>query len=127
MKESLASVFRIALTAIGAYLVGKNLLGQPIDSVLWQEIVGVALALFSTIWGIADKSATIEQIQSAVRSVLIVVGGLLVASGKIKEELLTAIIGIVTILIPAIQSETAKRKVAQIDSGRLPIAKLKSK
>lgn len=125
MKDTILSIIRIALTAVGAYLIGQDIWGQAINDGLWNEIIGAALALVGTVWGIVDKSATIEQIQSGVRSVVVVIGGLLVASGKMKAELLTAILGIIAIVIPAIQSATSKAKVSQIQSGKLSTSQLK--
>lgn len=118
-KETILGVLRALLTLAGTYLVGHNLLGVAIDSSTWQIILGAVVAVGSTIWGIVDKTAGIEQIQSAIRSVIISLGGILVAAGKLKGEVLEAIVGLVTAALPLLQSYTAKAKVVQMAAGTL--------
>jgi hypothetical protein len=124
-KQSFLSLLRVVLTAVGAYLIGRDLFGSPIDSSVWDQIIGAVLTVASIVWGIKDKTATIEMVQSGVRSVLVVIGGMLVASGKIKAELLTALLGIAAIIIPWIQSGVSRKKVDDIKAGKIAVADLK--
>ena len=123
-KESVFSILRFALTAVGAYLVGKNFFGSPIDNEVWQGIMGAILTLIGVIWGIMDKSATVEAVQSGLRSVITFVGVGLVGAGVIKDELLQAILGIIAVVVPVIYSQTSKVKNKEIATGEVRIADL---
>ena len=79
IKENILSIIRHILVAVGAYLVGKNLLGNVIDAESWQGWVGAAITAISVVWGVLDKTATIEMVQSGLRSVVTFVGTMLVA------------------------------------------------
>jgi hypothetical protein len=122
-KETFYSLIRTLAIGVGSYLVGTNtnILGNPINAELWEAIVGGVVALAATIWGIVDKTATIEATQSGIRSVVSVIGGMLVASGKIKAEVLASAIGVIGILVPVWQSHLARKKLTQIESGKLQI------
>ena len=118
-KDTSLSILRAILTLAGTYLVGHNLFGLAVDSASWQIWLGAAVALGSTIWGIVDKTAGIEQIQSAVRSIIISVGGLFVAAGKLNGNTLDGILGLITAILPVIQSYTSKVTVQQMAAGTL--------
>lgn len=118
-QDTILSIIRSILTLVGTYLVGHNLFGLAVDSTSWQIWVGAAVALGSIIWGIVSKSAGIEQIQSAVRSIIISIGGLFVAAGKLNGNTLDAILGLITAILPVIQSYTSKLKVQQMAAGTL--------
>ena len=120
-KDTLLSLVRTLLTLAGTYIIGHNLFGKPIDADAWQEVGGALLTVFGVGWGILDKSATAEMIESAIRSVVISIGGLLVAAGKLSGETLQAILGLVAVVATAIQSHTSKVKVKQIASGQLSV------
>ena len=120
-KDTALSLLRTLFTLAGTYIIGHNLFGSPINANAWQEIGGAILTAVGAGWGILDKTASIEMIQSAVRSVLISIGGLLVAAGKLSGESLQAILGMATVAITAIQSHTSKVKVQQIASGKLTV------
>lgn len=118
-KDTAFSIFRALLTLGGTYLIGHNLFGQKVDSEMWQVVAGTLLTLIGVIWGIADKTATIEAVQSGLRSALISGGGLLVAAGKLSGQSLEAIIGMTAVLIPMLQSHTSKIKIQQLASGKV--------
>jgi hypothetical protein len=122
-KETLFSLIRAVAIGFGAYLVGTNtsIFGNPLDQQLWEALVGGLITLIATVWGIVDKTSTIEGIQSGLRSVLSLVGGLLVAAGKIKAEVLTSILAIIPILVTVWQSHTARQKVRMINENKLKI------
>lgn len=124
-KETVLSIIRTALTAIGAYLIGANFFGNPIDEVIWQGIAGTILTAIGVIWGIIDKTASVEMLQSGLRSVITFVGLALVGSGKIKQELLDSLLGIVAILVPVLYSEASKAKTRMLEQGKLTVDELK--
>lgn len=124
-KETILSLVRTILTAISAFVVGKHLFGTTVDDATWQGWVGVVVGLGSSIWGIVDKSATIEGIQSALRSAIIVVGGLFVAKGSLTADQLTSILGAAMAIIPFLYSTLSKQKSASIANGNLPVSSLK--
>lgn len=113
------SLLRTVLTAFGAFLIGKNIFGAPVDDVLWQSIVGAILAVVSIIWGFKSKTNTLESLQSGLRSVIVVFGGLFVASGKISSGTLESIAGFVLAALPFVYSILSKNKTAMIASGTL--------
>lgn len=118
-KDTILSILRTILTLVGTYMVGRHLFGQVVDGAIWEQVAGAILGVGSIAWGIIDKSATVESIQSALRSAVIVVGGLLVSSGKLKDDTLTAIVGLVTTLVPVLLSFMTKKQVKQISTGQL--------
>lgn len=117
--DTLMTILRAALSLIGTYALGHNLLGHTIDASLWQEIAGAVLTVGSTVWGIVDKPTSIEGLQSAIRSVLPAVGGLLLALGITNQQTLDSIAAIVLAIIPVLQNHTSKVKVQQLDSGKI--------
>ena len=71
-----------------------------------------------------DKSATIEAVQSGLRSVIIFVGALLVGSGVIKDEVLQSVLAIVATLVPVIYSQLSKQKNKEIAAGNITVTEL---
>jgi hypothetical protein len=122
-KETVYSLLRSVLILVGSFLIGTNtkIFGNPIDATLWEALLGAVLTLAGTLWGIFDKTATIEATQSGIRSVVTFIGGLFVATGKLKAETLVAIIGLITALIPVWQSALARKKVEMINDNRLQV------
>lgn len=122
-KDNLLSLLRTLLTFFGMYFIGHKFLGQPITTDVWDIIIGSGLTLIGTVWSIVDKSATIEKVEAAIRSVFIGFGGFLVTAGIIKAETLASIIGLITPILAFIQSVMAKAKVKQLAVGNLvPVA-----
>jgi len=123
-KEVVLSIVRSILTAVGAYMAGKYFLGTPIDDNLWLGVIGSVTTLVSVIWGIMDKTATIEAVQSGLRSVITFIGALLVGSGVLKEEVIASILYIVAVIIPIVYSQLSKLKSKEIAKGELGVADL---
>jgi hypothetical protein len=123
-KESILSIVRIGLTSVGAYLAGKSFLGATIDDNLWLGIVASVVTASSIVWGIVDKSLKTEMLASGLRSIVLTFGTLLVGSGIIKDDILQAALGIISIAIPAGLSETDKRTNKNVAVGKVPIADL---
>lgn len=121
-KDTVLSIIRALMTAGGSYIVGHNLFGHQVDASVWQEVAGSIVALVGAIWGVADKSASIEGLQSAVRSVVQVIGGFLAAAGVITGETLNSILGLATAIIPVLQSHLSKVKVKQIADGTVKVS-----
>ncbi len=118
-KDTILSIIRSLLTLGGTYLIGHNLFGLAIDSTSWQIWLGAIVTVASTVWGVVDKSTGIEQLQSALRSIVISVGGLFVAAGKLSQNTLDAILGLLVAVVPMIQSQTSKVKNQQIAMGSI--------
>lgn len=118
-KETFLSILKTVLVIAGTWLVGHNLFGASVDASLWQEIAGGVIALGAAIWGVVDKSGTIDALQSAIRSFIASAGSLLVMSGKITGDTLNAIIAIITMLIPILWSHLGRAKVVNIANGSL--------
>jgi hypothetical protein len=116
-QANFISTLRALLVLAGSYLVGHNLFGKPLDSQTWEIIVGALVTVATTIWGIADKSTTLEGFESALRSVLTSIGGLFVASGQLSGDNLNAILGLIPAIATSLQSYLSKSKVQQIATG----------
>lgn len=124
-KEIVLSIVRSILTAVGAYMAGKYFLGTPIDDNLWLGVIASSVTLISVVWGIADKSATVEAVQSGLRSVVMFVGALLVGSGVFKGEVLESTLAIISVLVPILYSQLSKIKSKNIAEGSTAIIDLK--
>lgn len=127
-KDTALGILRALLTLAGTYLIGHNLgfLGA-VTSETWQIVLGAVLTLVGTVWGIVDKTTGPEQLQSALRSIVVSIGGFLVAAGKLSNTSLDAIIGLVMAIIPLIQKKASSETNKQIaDPNQAITADLKT-
>jgi hypothetical protein len=124
-KIQFTSIIRTLLTAVGSFLIGRTIFGEHIDDETLQTITGIVLTLFSTVWGILDKTATIEMVQSALRQVITFIGGFLIAAGKLTNNNLEAILAIIPTILPLIQSHFARVKSNQLNAGEITTQQLK--
>jgi hypothetical protein len=120
--QNFLSALRALLILVGSYLVGHNLFGAAVNSQTWEVISGAIITVATMIWGVATKTSTIEGIESAARSVITSVGGLLTSSGVLTGDNLNAILGLVTAILPAIQSSISASKNSQVASGAVTIS-----
>lgn len=118
-KDVLFSFLRTFLTAVGAFFVGKIVFATTVTTDVWEGWAGGGLALVSTIWGIRDKSATLDSIQSGLRSFVIALGGILIAMGKLSANTLVSILGVITPIVAFLYSTLSKQKTAQIATGKI--------
>lgn len=124
-RSTIETIVRGLLTAVGTFLIGKNLLGSPIDDVIWEMVAGCVMSGVGIIWGVVDKSLSIEMLQSFIRSTIVGFGGLLVAKGTITPEKLESYLGIALALLTIVYSITSKAKSAQIAGNKLDVEALK--
>jgi hypothetical protein len=125
-KETIFTIARTLLTSVGVFLIGKNFLGQAIDQVLWQMLVGIAMSAFSVAWGMYDKTLGLEMLQSFIRSAIIGLGGLLVAKGSLSPEKLESILGIALAVLPLVYSLLSKKKSTELAEGYIEPNALKT-
>jgi predicted AlkP superfamily pyrophosphatase or phosphodiesterase len=121
-SATLWSAIRTILTGLGAFFFGKHLLGQVIDTNVWEGWVGLVVGLGSTIWGFKDKSTTLDSLQSFLRSAVIFIGGIFVAKGTITSDQLNAILGVILVVTPWIYSTLSKAKVVSLADGKTTFA-----
>lgn len=124
-KDQIFSVLRFLLMLAGGWLLGKNLLGNRIDATLWQEAVGMIMTLISGVWSYLDKEIDIEGAQSVLRKVLVFIGGLLIASGRITDQTLQSVLGVATVIVPWVLSTLSKKKNNLIANGKINTDDLK--
>jgi hypothetical protein len=125
-KETIYTVLRTLLTSVGVFLIGKNFMGSAIDQSMWQMLVGIAMSAFSVAWGIWDKTLGIEMLQSFIRSLIVGLGGLLVAKGSISPEKLESILGIALAVLPLLYSILSKKKSGELNDGAIDPNALKT-
>lgn len=124
-KDQIISVVRSVLLAVGSFFAGKLFFGTMLDADMWQGIVGAVVGLGAAIWGVLDKTATIEMLQSALRSIVIVSGGFLITTGKLKADTLNSILSLVAVITPILYGWLSQLKSKAIASGKLGVADLK--
>ena len=124
-RKTIETLLRTAMTSLGVFMLGKNLLGTAIDASVWQMVVGTAMSLLAVIWGVLDKSLGIEMLQSFIRSAFVGFGGLLVAKGQLSAGTLESVIGIITAILPAIYSFLSRKKSQEIAKGAIIVEALK--
>lgn len=125
-KQLFFTLLKTLLTFGGSYLVGHNLFGASVDNSTLEVLVGAAMAVGSTVWSFFDKTYTIESLQAVVRQVILVIGGLLVSSGRVKDETVKQIEGLALVLIPFLQSILSKKKAEQIQTGEIEVKSLRT-
>lgn len=124
-QETVNQILRTLLTGFGGYLVGINVLGVTIDAVLWQSILGILMALTGIIWSIRSKTLGIEQVAGVVRQIITVFGGVLVASGKLKNDILEMLLALIPLVFPLAQAKISSKTNTQIKSGEINLLDLK--
>jgi hypothetical protein len=125
-KETIFTIARTLLTSVGVFLIGKNFMGSAIDQSMWQMLVGLAMSAFSVAWGVWDKTLGIEMLQSFIRSLIVGLGGLLVAKGSISPEKLESILGIALAVLPLVYSIISRKKSDGIADGTIAPFELKT-
>lgn len=123
-SEILIGIIRQVLSVLGAWLLGRNLFGATVDPALWQKITGEVLIIASFVWTVKAKQLTVEIVQSSILKIVMTVGTILVASGKVTGEYIDKIVLTVTVLAPILYSILSKKKSADIAAGEIPLGKL---
>lgn len=113
------SILRTVLTLVGSFIVGHAIFGHTVTVDIWSVIIGAAGTVGSIVWGIYDKTATVDGLTSAVRSVITAIGGLAVSSGWLTSDNLTSILGLAAALLPAILSHLDRVKTTAVATGDL--------
>lgn len=111
------TLLRTLLIAFGSWLYGHNIAGTNLTPEVWAEWVGAALALGMAIQGAITKVSGWEAIESALRSVMVIVGGLLKGLNLITDDKWNEIMLALPAVLAFIWSYVAKRKTAKIISG----------
>lgn len=124
MLENLGSILRAVLIAVGSFVIGHKYFGGTISNDLWASFTGGVLVVGSTIWGIVTKSATIESIQSGLRSFLTFGFAFLLAKGVVTAEQITIILSSVGTIVPLIYSIYSKQKTQAVAAGKLSLSQL---
>lgn len=118
-KTEIFALLRSVLSAVGAYLLGVNLFGVKVDESLWQEVVGGAMAVAGIVFSVLDKSLSIEMISAFLRQTITVGGGLLVAAGRLKGQLLISMLALIPVIAPYIQAILLRKKIAGLQDGTI--------
>lgn len=124
-RELLFTLIRSVLTAVGSFMFGKSLFGLDITPEWWETAIGAVLTIASVVWGIMDKTLTIEAWQSALRQIFVFVGGILVAIGKFTPEQFAAILGVLLVVANMSYSFLSKKKSEQVANEKINPESLK--
>ena len=124
-KDQVVVVVKTILTLVGSYLIGHKLFNTNVDESYLGLIIGSVMAVVSFVWSIVDKSLAIESFQASIRQVIVAVGGVLIASGKLDSAKLDTYMGIILPLATYIYSLLSQKKSAQIAVGKIDVADLK--
>lgn len=122
---SITGVIRNILTAVGGYLLGKNLFGLAVNESLWQELTGVIMGIISVIWSIKEKNVTIEMFQGVIRNTVGFLGGIFVGFGKITGDTLALVLALIVPASQLIYSGLSRLKSQHIDEGKIKVEQLK--
>lgn len=120
-KETGLSLIRAILTLVGSYLLGKQILGSVVDQNWLIIVITGAVTLASVIWGIVSKDIAAEQVASGLRSVIMSVGMIFVASGKLSTNNLEQVALIVVTVIPFILSKLNRDTNKEIANPNNPV------
>lgn len=120
-KETFASIIRAALQVVASYFLGKHIFGQTVTDNMAMSIIEAVTILGTTIWGFADHTAGVEQIQSGLHSFLTTTLALLSSWGIMSAQNAVAIMALAGTLVPVILSYSGRVKVKQIASGQLNV------
>lgn len=118
-RTEIFAILRSVLSAVGAYLLGVNVFGIKVDASVWQEVVGGAMALAGIAFSVLDKSLTVEMIAAFIRQTITVGGGLLVAAGKIRGEVVVSLLAIIPMVAPYVQGILLRIKISGLQSGKI--------
>lgn len=118
-RTEIFAILRSLLSAAGAYLLGVNVFGIKVDASVWQEVVGGIMALAGIAFSVLDKSLTVEMIAAFIRQTITVGGGLLVAAGKIRGEVIVSLLAIIPMVAPYVQGILLRIKISGLQSGKI--------
>jgi CDP-diglyceride synthetase len=118
-KERWSSIIRYILTALGAYLIGRNLGGIDVTPEFWEQAIGAVLVVFSTVWGFMDKTIREEAFQGALRQVFAFVGSLAVVKGWLSAQTFLMISGLIGTLGTYIYSWLSRKKSLKLANGEI--------
>jgi hypothetical protein len=124
-STSWQAIIRFALSAFGAWLIGRNLGTVTIDPSTSQEIIGAIMILGSIVWDVINKTLTEEKLEGALRQVLIGAGGIFVAAGLLRSAYLTTALGALPMIVSLIWSFTTRSKAAKLQVGQAQPSQLK--
>lgn len=124
-KDQIVVVLKTILTLVGSYLIGRKLFNTTIDESYLGLIIGSVMTVVSFVWSIVDKSLAIESLQSSIRQVIVAVGGVLIASGKLDSAKLDTYIGIILPLATYLYTLLSQKKSVQIATGKIEVTALK--
>jgi len=126
MKDKILSIFRTALIAVGSYLTGKYFMGQELDDNTIAGWISLIVTLAAAIWSFIDKTAGVEQVQSAVRNIIIAFGSLLISIGRINDQVLELVLVATEAILGSVLGVSIRTKNEQIAKGDVRIANLSS-
>jgi hypothetical protein len=127
MNEQTLSVIRSLLTLLGSFLIGRSILGNTLvlDSATLELIIVIAMAAFGIVMSIIDKTINEEKLQGFLRHIVLTVGGILVALGRLDPAKLELWLGVIASLVPIVYGFLSKNKTQKLATGEIALTQLK--
>ena len=124
--KTLYKILPSVLTILGTFAIGHNFFGAAVNESLWQELAGAAMLVVGIAISVfIDHTATVEQIQAAIRRLSEVFAALLVAAGKQMTETLKAIVELLLMATPLVYAYFSRQKTQKLARGELEPTDLK--
>jgi hypothetical protein len=123
-KDTALGWVRTIMVIVGSFFIGKVISGHDVTGPVLDGFIGSALFVVSVVWGVFDKTANEEMINSALYKVITFAGGLAVSAGWIKANNLEALLGLVPLLAAEIIKRVNSQKDARVAAGTLGVSDL---
>lgn len=119
--DTFKSIIRAVIQLIGSYVIGHALFGAAhvITADIWETVTSAVAIIATTIWGIYDKSASVDQAASAIRSAVTSLLGVATSWGVVSGQNAIAFATLAGALLPVILSYLDKVKTKKIANGKL--------
>ena len=120
-KEKFFSILRYVLSALGAYLLGRNLFGQVVTPETWEIWMGGLMTLAALVGAFMSKEVTLESFQSSIRQIWTIIAGILIGAGKMTDATAQTVLGILGFLSTLVYSWLSQRKTMRLADPNDPL------
>lgn len=123
-QDTFLGYLRTAMNIIGSLLIGHVVFGHAVDNTVLESVIGGALSVSSTIWGVAVKTATLDMVSSSLSKVITFAGGLAVEKGIITGATLVAVMGATPLIAAEIMKRVQRQQNQNVATGKTGVSDL---